>query len=92
MTILQIDSLNGLQNNKQVWEHFIWPLAVILAAAIGGLIWKFIIKKKPKKETRPTITLTFDIHHYLMEMGWDFIDDIVWMKPEASVKNRSAMK
>ncbi|KJR42889.1 DNA (cytosine-5-)-methyltransferase [Candidatus Magnetoovum chiemensis] len=23
-------------------------------------------------------------------MGWDFIDDIVWIKPEASVKNRNA--
>ena len=23
-------------------------------------------------------------------MGWDFIDDIVWVKPEASVKNRNA--
>lgn len=23
-----------------------------------------------------------------MEMGWEFIDDIVWLKPEASVKNR----
>jgi DNA modification methylase len=23
-------------------------------------------------------------------MGWEFIDDIIWMKPEASVKNRNA--
>jgi DNA modification methylase len=23
-------------------------------------------------------------------MGWEFIDDIVWIKPEASVKNRNA--
>jgi DNA modification methylase len=23
-----------------------------------------------------------------MEMGWEFIDDIIWEKPEASVKNR----
>jgi DNA modification methylase len=23
-------------------------------------------------------------------MGWEFIDDIVWLKPEASVKNRNA--
>ena len=23
-------------------------------------------------------------------MGWEFIDDIVWVKPEASVKNRNA--
>ncbi len=32
--------------------------------------------------------IPFDLHHYLMQMGWDFIDDIVWEKPEYSVKNR----
>jgi DNA modification methylase len=32
--------------------------------------------------------IPFDIHHYLMEIGWEFIDDIIWEKPEASVKNR----
>ncbi|MGI8495595.1 MAG: hypothetical protein ACR2L1_09835 [Pyrinomonadaceae bacterium] len=28
------------------------------------------------------------MHHYLVEMGWEFIDDIIWLKPEYSVKNR----
>jgi DNA modification methylase len=23
-------------------------------------------------------------------MGWEFIDDIIWVKPEASVKNRNS--
>ncbi len=34
--------------------------------------------------------IPFDIHHFLVEMGWEFIDDIIWSKPEASVKNRNA--
>jgi DNA modification methylase len=34
--------------------------------------------------------IPFDIHPRLVEMGWEFIDDIVWAKPEASVKNRNA--
>ena len=34
--------------------------------------------------------IPFDIHHFLIEMGWEFIDDIIWVKPEASVKNRNA--
>ena len=34
--------------------------------------------------------IPFDIHHFLVEMGWEFIDDIIWVKPEASVKNRNA--
>ncbi len=32
--------------------------------------------------------IPFDLHHYLVQMGWEFIDDIVWEKPEYSVKNR----
>lgn len=32
--------------------------------------------------------IPFDLHTILVKMGWDFIDDIVWLKPEYSVKNR----
>ncbi|MDR0391238.1 MAG: hypothetical protein LBH59_04990, partial [Planctomycetaceae bacterium] len=32
--------------------------------------------------------IPFDLHSYLVKNGWEFIDDIVWLKPEASVKNR----
>jgi DNA modification methylase len=32
--------------------------------------------------------IPFDIHPLLINMGWEFIDDIVWSKPEASAKNR----
>lgn len=32
--------------------------------------------------------IPFDLHSILMQMGWEFIDDIIWMKPEYSVKNR----
>lgn len=32
--------------------------------------------------------IPFDLHTILMQMGWEFIDDIIWMKPEYSVKNR----
>ena len=34
--------------------------------------------------------IPFDIHHFLVKMGWEFIDDIIWAKPPASVKNRNA--
>ncbi len=34
--------------------------------------------------------IPFDLHYLLAEIGWEFIDDIVWVKPEASVKNRNA--
>lgn len=32
--------------------------------------------------------IPFDLHHRLAGMGWEFIDDIIWEKPEYSVKNR----
>jgi DNA modification methylase len=33
--------------------------------------------------------IPFDIHYHLINMGWEFIDDIIWVKPEASVKARN---
>ncbi|MCC7429446.1 HEAT repeat domain-containing protein [bacterium] len=47
-----------------------------------------IIPRISRSHSSKRYPIPFDIHPYLMEMGWDFIDDIVWMKPEASVKNR----
>lgn len=47
-----------------------------------------IIPRISRSHSSKRYPIPFDIHHYLMEMGWEFIDDIVWMKPEASVKNR----
>ncbi len=34
--------------------------------------------------------IPFDLHARLVQIGWEFIDDIVWLKPETSVKNRNA--
>lgn len=33
--------------------------------------------------------IPFDLHARLVEIGWEFVDDIIWLKPEASVKNRN---
>jgi DNA modification methylase len=34
--------------------------------------------------------IPFDLHGVLVKIGWEFIDDIIWVKPEASAKNRNA--
>jgi len=47
-----------------------------------------IIPRVSRSHSSKRYPIPFDIHHYLIEMGWEFIDDIIWMKPEASVKNR----
>ncbi len=47
-----------------------------------------IIPRISRSHSSKRYPIPFDIHPYLIEMGWEFIDDIVWLKPEASVKNR----
>ena len=47
-----------------------------------------IVPRVSRAHSSKRYPIPFDIHHYLMEMGWEFIDDVIWEKPEASVKNR----
>lgn len=47
-----------------------------------------IVPRISRSHSSKRYPIPFDIHHFLMQMGWEFIDDIVWMKPEYSVKNR----
>lgn len=49
-----------------------------------------IIPRVSRQHSSKRYSIPFDIHPYLLEMDWEFIDDIVWVKPEASVKNRNA--
>lgn len=49
-----------------------------------------IIPRVSRQHSSIRYPIPFDIHHHLIEMGWEFIDDIVWMKPEETAKNRNA--
>ncbi len=49
-----------------------------------------IIPRISRQHSSKRYPIPFDIHPYLVQMGWEFIDDIIWAKPEASVKNRNA--
>ena len=33
--------------------------------------------------------IPFDLHSVLTKLGWEFVDDILWSKPESMVKNRN---
>jgi len=48
-----------------------------------------IIPRPERQHSSRRYAIPFDIHPLLLKMGWEFIDDIVWEKPEASVKNRN---
>ena len=47
-----------------------------------------IIPRISRQHSSKRYPIPFDIHHFLVQIGWEFIDDIIWVKPEASVKNR----
>lgn len=47
-----------------------------------------IVPRAGRKYSSRRYALPFDIHSRLATMGWEFIDDIVWVKPEKSAKNR----
>ncbi len=47
-----------------------------------------IIPRVSRSHSSKRYGIPFDLHHYLVNSGWEFIDDIIWLKPEASVKNR----
>ncbi len=49
-----------------------------------------IIPRISRQHSSKRYPIPYDIHPLLVKMGWEFIDDIVWVKPEASVKNRNA--
>jgi DNA modification methylase len=49
-----------------------------------------IVPRVSRSHSSKRYPIPFDIHARLVEIGWEFIDDIVWAKPEASVKNRNA--
>ena len=48
-----------------------------------------IVPRLGRQYSSKRYAIPFDIHPRLLQLGWEFIDDIVWVKPEASVKNRN---
>ncbi len=49
-----------------------------------------IVPRMSRAHSSKRYPIPYDIHPLLVKMGWEFIDDIVWVKPEACVKNRNA--
>ena len=49
-----------------------------------------IIPRMGRKYSSKRYPIPYDVHNGLIDMGWEFLDDIVWVKPEPSVKNRVA--
>lgn len=48
-----------------------------------------IMKRFARNYSSKRYPIPFDLNERLQNIGWEFIDDITWEKPEASVKNRN---
>lgn len=48
-----------------------------------------IVPRISRAHSSKRYAIPYDIHPRLTEIGWEFIDDIVWMKPEYAAKNRN---
>lgn len=48
-----------------------------------------IVPRISRAHSSKRYPIPFDLHYHLTGMGWEFIDDIIWEKPEYSVKNRN---
>ena len=44
-----------------------------------------IIPRVSRQHSSKRYPIPFDIHGHLMKIGWEFIDDLVWVKPEIRV-------
>jgi DNA modification methylase len=49
-----------------------------------------IMPRASRAHASQRFAIPFDLHARLVNIGWQFVDDIIWVKPEASVKNRNA--
>ncbi len=49
-----------------------------------------IIPRVSRQHSSKRYPIPFDIHPFLVDMGWEFIDDIIWLKPESAAKKRNA--
>ena len=48
-----------------------------------------IVPRVSRRYSSARYPIPFDLHGIVTEIGWEFIDDIIWAKPEATVKNRN---
>ena len=48
-----------------------------------------IVPRISRAHSSKRYAIPYDLHPRLTDMGWEFIDDIVWIKPEYAAKNRN---
>lgn len=47
-----------------------------------------LVPRKDRNHSSKRLPIPFDLHRVVMEEGFDFIDDIIWVKPDGSAKGR----
>lgn len=45
--------------------------------------------RKSRQHQSKRFAIPFDLHNLIVKSNWEFIDDIIWVKPEGAAKNRN---
>lgn len=48
-----------------------------------------LVPRERRQDKSQRFGIPFDLHPRLVQAGWDFVDDILWVKPEMSAKGRA---
>ncbi|MBI1801133.1 MAG: HEAT repeat domain-containing protein [Chloroflexi bacterium] len=48
-----------------------------------------LVPRMSRKHSSARYLIPFDIHPMITKLGFDFIEDIIWLKPDPSAKNRN---
>ena len=45
--------------------------------------------REKRSQSSKRYSIPFDLNYHIQQIGWEFLEDIIWVKPEPSVKNRN---
>ncbi len=75
---------------NQMYETFLESYRILEDGRFIIINVSPVITKRPGREfTSRRYPIHLDFHQKLTEAGFTFIDEIIWIKPEASVRNRN---
>jgi DNA modification methylase len=50
-----------------------------------------LVARTSRNASSKRLAIPFELHGVMLKIGWDFVDDIIWQKPEGAVSNRAGV-
>jgi len=75
------------------YEEYLWKMRRVIQEAHRVLnegrifainVSPILIRRPNRNASSQRLALPFDLHHIFIEEGYDFLDDIIWIKPEGA--------